>query len=131
MSEEKDYVKYSAEHALDLERQNTTLHDMLDKLEAKHLFTEQRLSQAEAENQVLRDENIAYNKNYLKLMDVAGKMAGALKDCFGKLGHIGCVNNCQMGAIDRGKDGWEQCQWCSEIDDAKLALASWQELEKK
>ena len=49
----------------------------------------QRLSQAEAENKVLRDENVAYNKNYLKLMDVAGNVVEALENYMGKFGDCG------------------------------------------
>ena len=81
---------------------------------------ESRLSQAEAElaavateewdalkaeNQVLRDENVAYNKNYLKLMDVAGKMAGALDGLL-------LVSK----AMGFGGSAW---------DKAKQALAEW------
>ena len=50
---------------------------------------EQRLSQAEAENQVLRDENVAYNKNYLNLMDVGGNVVEALENYMGKFGDCG------------------------------------------
>lgn len=68
-----------------------------------------RLSQAEAENKVLRDENIAYNKNYLNLMDVAGKMARALKD----------ISSTEICECENG---------CERI--AKLALASWQDVKE-
>ena len=63
---------------------------------------ESRLSQAEAENQVLRDENVAYNKNYLNLMDVARRMGMALE------AHTECLVDCPM---------------CKE-------LASWKDLTK-
>ena len=59
----------------------------------------ERLSQAEAENKVLRDENVAYNKNYLKLMDVAEKLSEWVEGYIDYLGHEDCGNECQQGEM--------------------------------
>ena len=61
--------------------------------------SEARLSQAEAENKVLRDENVAYNKNYLKLMDVAEKLSEWVEGYIDYLGHEDCGNECQQGEM--------------------------------